>query len=226
MSKDTPRPDTDAADDAANNAAADVAADVADDMADGVTGAAEDEIDAPAAAVGEDAPEPETDQETDQAPDQETNSIEDLMAQLEQAQAKADEYLDSLQRERATFQNYKKRIEREREDQRQAITGGLLLKLLPTLDDFHRAMAAVPADQRDQWFEGVALIQRKLERFLEDAGVTEIEAEGQPFDPKFHEAISVDADSEAESGTITQVLQRGYKHGERVLRPAMVRVAE
>jgi molecular chaperone GrpE len=150
----------------------------------------------------------------------------ELNSRIEQAEARAAEFLDSLQRERATFQNYKKRVERERAEQSQAAAGAVLVKLLPTLDDFYRAMDAVPADQRNQWFEGVALILRKFERFLKDEGVVEIEAQGQPFDPAQHEAIGLDGSTDAESGTITQVLQRGYRHGERVLRPAMVRVAE
>ena len=148
-----------------------------------------------------------------------------LAVRLEEAQNRADEYLDGLQRERAAFQNYKKRMERERAEQSQSVSGDLLLRLLPTLDDFYRAMDAVPEGGRDQWFEGVALILRKLERFLADEGVVEIEALGQPFDPAFHEAIGMDAGSGAESGTITQVLQRGYRLGDRVLRPALVRVA-
>ena len=144
---------------------------------------------------------------------------------LEEAQNRAGEYLDSLQRERAAFQNYRKRVERERAEQSQNVAGDLLLRLLPTLDDFYRAMDAVPEGERDEWFAGVVLILRKLERFLADEGVVEIEALGQPFDPAFHEAIGMDADADAESGTITQVLQRGYRLGDRVLRPALVRVA-
>ena len=149
-----------------------------------------------------------------------------LTAQLEQAELRAEEYLDSLKRERASFQNYRKRVEHERVEQQRMATGNVLMKLLPILDDFHRAMDAIPDEQRNEWFEGVALIQRKLERFMQDEGVTEIDALGQAFDPNFHEAVGVDGDAGAESGTVTQVLQRGYKHGDRVLRPAMVRVAE
>jgi molecular chaperone GrpE len=150
----------------------------------------------------------------------------DVLARLEQAEKQATEYLEGLQRERATFQNYKKRVEREKAEQVQVLTGSLLLKLLPVLDDFNRAMGAVPAEDKTQWFEGIALIQRKFEKFLEDQGLTEINALGQSFDPAFHEAIGVDMGSEAASGTITQVLQRGYMLGDRVLRPALVRVAE
>ncbi len=190
--------------------------------------AAEDELDVETQA--DDASEPTEDvvadvvEETAEiAAEDEEDSLETL---LDAAETRAAEYLDSLQRERATFQNYKKRVERERAEQAQQITRGILLRLLPTIDDFHRAMDAVPEGERDQWFEGINLIQRKLEQFLTNEGVTVIEADGAEFDPNFHEAIGVDADTDAESGTITMVLQRGYMHNERVLRPAMVRVAE
>jgi molecular chaperone GrpE len=148
-----------------------------------------------------------------------------LDVQLERAEARAAEYLDSLQRERASFQNYRKRVERDRIEQTRAISGELVLRLLPVLDDFYRAMDAVPEQGRDQWFEGVTLILRKLERFLADEGVTEIQALGQPFDPAYHEAVGVDDGAEAESGTVIAVLQRGFLLGDRVLRPALVRVA-
>lgn len=148
-----------------------------------------------------------------------------LETRLERAEAAAADYLDSLQRERAAFQNYKRRVERERAEQGQIMVGSLLVRLLPTLDDFYRAMAAMPAERRNEWLDGVALIQRKLERFLEDQGVKEIEALGAMFDPAFHEAIGVDETSDAASGTVVDVVQRGYLHGDRVLRPALVRVA-
>jgi molecular chaperone GrpE len=158
-------------------------------------------------------------------PDEEQDEENPLTVQLEQAEARAQDYLDNWQRERAAFQNYKRRVERERSEQRRAIAGGVLLKLLPVLDDFQRAMGAVPDAERDTWFEGVTLIQRKLERVLHEEGVTEIEALGQPFDPNLHEAVGIDGDSDAEPDTVTEVLQTGYLHGEQVLRPAMVRVA-
>ena len=170
--------------------------------------------------------------ETERAPDdqeqiEETPVEEEAApAELAQVQARADEYLDSLQRERAAFQNYKKRVEREREEQRRTIENTLLLKLLPTLDDFYRAVDAVPGEARDEWFEGVTLILRKFERFLEDQDVTEVEALGQLFDPNLHEAAGIDTEADAEPETITEVLLRGYVRGERTLRPAMVRVAQ
>lgn len=153
---------------------------------------------------------------------EEENSLD---LRLERAEAQAGEYLESLQRERASFQNYKKRVEAERGAQAERVRGDVLLKLLPVLDDFYRATDAVPDDQRDGWYEGVLLIQRKLERFLEEQGVTEIQALGERFDPNFHEAVGVDTESDAEPETITEVLQRGYRQKDRVLRPALVRVA-
>lgn len=144
---------------------------------------------------------------------------------LEQAEARAEEYLDSLQRERASFQNYKKRVEAERLAQAERIRGEILIKLLPVLDDFYRALEAVPAQERDSWYEGVVLIQRKLERFLEEQGVTEIPALGQRFDPNYHEAVGVEENADAEPDTIVEVVLRGYQQRDRVLRPALVRVA-
>jgi molecular chaperone GrpE len=148
-----------------------------------------------------------------------------LEARLQQAETLAEEYLDCLQRERASFQNYRKRIEREREEQGRMIAGILLYKLLPILDDFYRAVDAVPEGEHEQWVEGIVLILRKFERFLQDEGVTEIAALGQPFDPAWHEAVGIDETAGAESGTVTQIVQRGYQHGNQVLRPALVRVA-
>lgn len=150
---------------------------------------------------------------------------DDMTAQLAAVEAQAADYLDSLQRERAAFQNYKRRVERERAEQKQLIEGELLLKLLPVLDDFYRALDAVPEAEQDDWYAGVALILKKFERYLADAGVTEIEAQGAVFDPLYHAAIGVDTASDAASDTVTLVLQRGYMLGDRVLRPAMVRVA-
>lgn len=148
-----------------------------------------------------------------------------LDVQLERAEARADEYLESLLRERASFQNYRKRIEAERGLHAERVRGDVVLRLLPVLDDFYRAVEAVPEDQRDSWYEGILLILRKLERFLEEQGVTEIPALGARFDPNFHEVVGVDDSADAEPETVTHVLQRGYQQNGRVLRPALVRVA-
>jgi molecular chaperone GrpE len=182
------------------------------------------------APAPDDAAEPgEETRAADQSAGEQPATSQDMTAEglekLERAEARAAEYLDSLQRERASFQNYRKRVERERAEQAELQASRLLLKLLPILDDFDRAIAAIPEAERDQWFDGVTLIQRKLERFMADEGVTEIAALGEAFDPALHEAMAVVHDTDAESGTILDVMQRGYMHGGRVLRPALVRVA-
>jgi molecular chaperone GrpE len=147
-------------------------------------------------------------------------------ALLAEAEAKAAEHLAGWQRERAEFTNYKRRVERERAEIYQNAKIDVLAGLLPLLDDFERAMENVPEDlQGNDWTEGIGMIARKMHNLLESLGVTEIEALGQPFDPNFHEAISRDESDDYESDHVMDVLQKGYRHGNRVLRPAVVRVA-
>ena len=145
---------------------------------------------------------------------------------LSDAQAKASEYLDGWQRSRAEFANYKKRAEKERDETYQNATVETLRKLLPIFDDFDRAVANVPADKADNdLIKGFSLIHRKLLSLLDNAGVKAINPVGEEFDPAFHEAIGRDESSDVHSGHITVVLQKGYVYGEKVLRPALVRVA-
>jgi molecular chaperone GrpE len=140
--------------------------------------------------------------------------------------AKLEELTAALQRERADFQNFRKRVERENEQLKSRLGGDILGKFLPVLDDFQRAMDSLPAEQRESdWLKGFHLIFRKFQAIVEAEGVTEINPLGQAFDPNLHEAIGTDDDSPYESQQVSAVLQRGYRQGERVLRPAMVRVA-
>ena len=149
-----------------------------------------------------------------------------LEEQLAQAEAQAAEYLDGWQRERAAFANYRKRIERERAEIYQNARLDTISGFLTVLDDLERALENMPEDARaSEWANGVALIQRKLQGILEAEGVTEIESLGQPFDPRVHEAVSQDDDDAYEKDHVIDVLQKGYRHGDRVLRPAVVRVA-
>jgi molecular chaperone GrpE len=150
-----------------------------------------------------------------------------LQQQLKAVQVQADEYLDDLRRERAAFQNYKKRQENERAELRSRAQVDVLVQLFPIIDDMERALDAVPEDQAEQpWIEGLAFIQRKLDKTLEGLGVVPIEAEpGQAFDPFVHEAVTYEENPDHKQDEIISVVQKGYKHGERVLRPALVRVA-
>lgn len=149
-----------------------------------------------------------------------------LRQELEQARAQASEYLDGWQRARAELANARKRMERELAEERASANARLILKILPVLDDFDRAVENLPPElQGVGWVEGILLIQRKLHQILEAEGLREIAAEGQPFDPAYHEAVAQSDDSRYPEGTVTHVARKGYLLGERVLRPALVHVA-
>jgi molecular chaperone GrpE len=153
-------------------------------------------------------------------------SAQAVQADLEKAQAQAAEYLDGWQRARAEFANYKKRVEAEREEVRRASNEALLLKLLPVVDDFERAFQKIPQEVADSpWVSGINMILRKLQAILESQGVAPIQAAGRPFDPQQHEAVLMEETAEHPDGTVVAELQRGYRLGERVLRPAQVKVA-
>jgi molecular chaperone GrpE len=149
-----------------------------------------------------------------------------LQAEVDAARAKAAENLDGWQRERANFTNYKKRIEREQAEASQNASATVLARFLPVIDDFELALKNMPAnDEAAKWAQGVALVQRKFISFLENEGIKRIEAEGQYFDPNFHEAV-VHEESDKPENQIIEVLRHGYKLGERVLRPALVKVSK
>jgi molecular chaperone GrpE len=151
----------------------------------------------------------------------------DLAEELEQAKAQAAEYLDGWQRTQAEFSNYKKRQEVERVQMVTLANATLLRKLVPVADDFGRALDTVPSDLgQEAWIEGILLIKQKLESVFESEGVRPIETEGQVFDPRYHEAVTYEPAEGYEDGQIIGEVQRGYTLGERVLRPALVRVAQ
>ncbi len=160
--------------------------------------------------------------------EEEEDELAALRQELENVQAQADEYLDDLRRERAAFQNYKKRQANERAGLRQLAVSDLVIQILPILDDLERALGVLPEEQNDQpWVAGVELIQRKMRSTLENNGVVLVEAEpGQSFDPFIHEAVSYEENEDHKEGEIIEVVQKGYQLGERTLRPAMVRVAK
>lgn len=149
-----------------------------------------------------------------------------LEERLEEAEGKAAEYLEGWQRARAEFANARKRLERERVEARRNATIEVVGSLIPILDDFDRALETVPEEiADDSWFEGVALVHRKLRTILDKVNIERIEAVGQPFDPNYHEAVLQEESEEYESGTVIKELQPGYRLQDRVIRPAMVVVA-
>jgi molecular chaperone GrpE len=154
----------------------------------------------------------------------ETSALAELENQLAEARAQAAEYKDGWQRSVAEFQNYRRRLEAEKAETYQSAVGGIIKRYLPVLDDMERAMQARPANLA--WADGVELICRKLQSILEVEGLKRIEAEGQKFDPNIHEAIAQEPVDGMESGTVVAVVRNGYMLGDRVIRPAMVRVAQ
>ena len=150
--------------------------------------------------------------------------LDALKRQLEETEAKVSEYKDSWMRSQAEFQNYKRRLDRDNELMYISMKGDIIKKVLPALDDLERALQNRPAD--DAWANGIELITRKLQNILNSEGLKRIEAEGMAFDPKFHEAISHEHNEDFESGQVIAVVQNGYMLGERVIRPALVRVAQ
>jgi molecular chaperone GrpE len=149
-----------------------------------------------------------------------------LESQLNVAQAKANEYLEGWQRARAEFVNYKKRADKERDDAYQNGVIDTFRKLLPVVDDFDRAIANVPPEMANtDVIKGFVLIHRKLLGLLESAGIKVLNPVGEPFNPAFHEAIGQDETSNVPSGHVSTVLQKGYVYGDKVLRPALIRVA-
>lgn len=150
--------------------------------------------------------------------------IEALKTKLAEAESKISEYRDTWLRSQAEFQNYRKRLERDNELTYVSMKGDIVKKILPVLDDLERALQNRPTD--NAWANGIDLIARKMQNILDSEGIQRIEAEGTEFDPKFHEAISHEPADGVKSGFVISVVQNGYMLGDRVIRPALVRVAQ
>jgi molecular chaperone GrpE len=173
---------------------------------------------------------PPTPLEEEPGPEQAAEAAEegdDLAMALQECQAKAAEYLDGWQRARADFANYKRRIERDSAQSYQNAVGSVVRRHLDVLDDLELALKNRPQEgEGAQWAQGIELIARKLSNLLESEGVKKIDAGGQQFDPNLHEALTHEENEAFESGQIIDVVKHGYTLGDRVLRPALVRVAK
>jgi molecular chaperone GrpE len=154
--------------------------------------------------------------------------IAQLRSELDEALAKANEYLTGWQRERAEFFNYKKRMEREQAQGGQNAFATAIRRYLEIADDLERALKSKnrPVEGNGAiWADGIDLIHRKMIAAFEADGVKLMDTEGKFFDPNMHEAISNEDSPDHESGQIIEVVQPGYTLGDRVIRPARVRVA-
>jgi molecular chaperone GrpE len=152
-----------------------------------------------------------------------TEAEQTLEEQLAALEAERDEHLNDLTRVAADFENYRKRVARDQESLVARAHERLVKELLPVLDDLERALAAAEEHQEAQLEEGVRLVQRELEAALQREGLAEIETNGR-FDPHVHEAL-LSQPSELDEGSILEVVQKGYRLGDRVVRPARVVVA-
>lgn len=156
----------------------------------------------------------------------EADELASLRQELDETKAKEAEYLDGWQRARAELANARKRFERERLQVYDNAKADVLIQLLPLADDFERALDTLPDDLSSlTWIEGITLVQRKLQLLLDRAGVTPIEAVEQEFDPFSHEAVTHEPSETVPAGHVIAEMQKGYNMGDRVLRPAVVRVS-
>jgi molecular chaperone GrpE len=153
-----------------------------------------------------------------EAPATDTTAADELRRERDALQ-------DRLLRTAAEFDNYRKRMDRERRDLAEYAATDVLKEFLPIVDNLERALQA-PAAADDTFRKGVELILKQMVDLLKKRGVRPIEAAGMPFDPNFHEAVIHEASSEHREGEVMQELQRGYMLGDRLLRPAMVKVAK
>ena len=148
----------------------------------------------------------------------------ELEERLTSLEAERDEYLDDLKRVAAEFENYRKRVLRDQESLVARAHERLVKELLPVLDDLERALAAAEEHEEAKLEEGVRLVHRELKAALDREGLAEIETDGV-FDPHVHEAL-LSQPSEQDEGAILEVLQKGYRLGDRVLRPARVVISQ
>jgi molecular chaperone GrpE len=145
--------------------------------------------------------------------------------ELTVAKRERDEYLDLAKRTQADFENYRKRAAKEMTAAGARARIGLIREILPVVDNLERALSVAPAGEGDAFVEGVRLVYRDLEGALARAGVEAIEPKGDAFDPNVHEALSVRPQDGAESGTVVDVVEKGYRTSDTVVRPARVVVA-
>ncbi len=153
----------------------------------------------------------------------------EIEAELERELGMEDEVLkwkDMATRAAAELDNYRKRMAREKMDAIRYANQRLLEELLPVIDNFEMGMMAASQDQSSMIYQGMAMVQKQLGDFLSSQNVEEVQAEGQMFDPNLHDALSQQENAEVEEGTILQVMRKGYRLGDRLIRPANVIVAK
>jgi molecular chaperone GrpE len=171
--------------------------------------------------------EPTVDDNTSNPTNTAADPAPDVATDQSQIQRQRDEYYDLLLRKQAEFDNYRKRVERERQMASEAAAAGIIEELLPLMDDLDRALKAeADGDAAHAYRRGVELIQQQLAEILRRRGVRPIEALGADFDPYYHQAVAHDPAEGRRDGEIIEEFRRGYMLGDRLLRPSMVKVAK
>ncbi|HEX4677741.1 MAG TPA: nucleotide exchange factor GrpE [Gaiellaceae bacterium] len=168
--------------------------------------------------------EPRIEEHVNEAAETEAEAETPVVDELTSVTKERDEYLDALQRLKAEFDNYRKRVARDQQELAARAHERLVKELVPILDDLERALEAVAQHEEAQLEEGVRLVHRSLGDLLTREGLTEVETAGK-FDPHTQEAL-LSQPSDEEEGSVIQVLQKGYKLGDRVLRPARVVISQ
>jgi molecular chaperone GrpE len=161
----------------------------------------------------------------DRVRDDENDAPEVTPDPVELLRKEKDALQDRLLRTAAEFDNYRKRIDRERREQAEGAASDLLVDILPVVDDLERALQIPASGDTEAYRKGVELIHRQLLEVLRRRGVKPMDVVGVPFDPRFHQAVSQESSKKHREGEIIEELRRGYLLGDRLLRPAMVKVA-
>ena len=159
-------------------------------------------------------------------PQQETAAPAESSDGADALQKERDDLYDRLLRKTAEFDNFRKRIERDRKDMIERAAEEVLADLLSIVDDFDRALAADAPPEAQAYKSGLELIQRQLAELLKKRGVTPVEALGADFDPHLHQAVAYEEVPGAREGEVVGVMAKGYRLGDRLLRPALVKVAK
>jgi molecular chaperone GrpE len=156
----------------------------------------------------------------DQPENKANHEMEELQKELAEQKSKSEANLTGWQRAQADFVNYKRFAEQDKAETIKFANAGLLAAILPIMDDFERALASIPGEKdNEKWIEGLNLINRKFKDTLHKQGVVQIQALGMEFDPNIMDAITI---AKGKKDIVVQELERGYKIGDKVIRPARV----
>ncbi len=171
----------------------------------------------------------EPEEEKAEGNQQEEKLLSESLDEIERIKAEAEAARDRLLRAAAEYENFKKRAEREKEEAMKFIAESIVLDIIPIIDNLDRAIKSAKSDERknfDALLQGIEMIQKQMLSVLEKYGVGIIESEGQPFDPRIHEAILQVPSEEHPENTVVQEFERGYTLHDKVIRPAKVIVSK